>query len=338
MAIIRTALCLASLLVFTSCAPPTESSSTALVESKASLPDAGGGGIQPMCVEGCLEVDPAPSGRGYFLPGTENQPSYCADGSIDQDQDGLDDNCEYALALTFAPLLSFEIGDYVDRESRWAARWEGSNSVALMYLHSYYQDNGVPGGAFCQGFIDDCDPHPGDAEWVYLAVEYDGDTHHWYLKDAVLSAHTWHVEMATTGTDTVPRTIGNHHTGIGFEYPDRVAGYPRIYVADGKHANYPTQSYCDAHGGEWLGIIAATDECTNPRSAVRATVLYNQNVGSDGHRLIDCVASQNPNHPAYSLQIQECYWSTGRHFFGWFNFNNNDYGEAYGDILRSAGF
>jgi hypothetical protein len=297
-----------------------------------------GGNIGPMCVEGCLDPDPAPSARGYYLAGTVNTPSFCANGSIDRDRDALDDSCEYTLAHTFAPQLSFGYGDIVDREPRWAARWVDASSVGIVYLHSYWQDNGVPGGVICSGFQEKCDPHPGDAEWVFLVVEYDADLRHWYLKDAVLSAHDWHVEMTTTWPDTVPKTVGNHHTGVGFEWPDRVGGYPRIWIADGKHANYPTKRYCDDHGGMFLGVIQKTDQCASPRYTERFSVDFNQNVGSDATRLIDCVTTQNPAHPAYAMQIQECYWSGSRHFYGWFNFSSSTLGSTYGSILRNLGF
>jgi hypothetical protein len=332
MSLLRTALVASVVLLVTSC------SSTSPTEPGIVTAD-GGMSLPSLCVEGCLDEDPAPNAAGYFLPGTENQAPYCADGSIDLDQDGLDDNCEFTLAALFAPLLSIGIGDYADRESRWAARWAGPNLVSIIYLLGYYQDNGTPGGNPCQVFYYACDPHPGDSEYIVLNVGYDDDTHHWSLREAVLSAHTWHVELDITGSDTVPRTVGNHHTGVGFEYPGRVGGFPRVWVADGKHANYPTKSYCDGHGGEAPGgIILSTDSCSNPRTEARVTVGTTLNVGSDSHRLADCVTANNPNHPAYALQIQECFWSTGRNFFGWFNFNNNTYSTEYGAILRAHGF
>lgn len=146
--------------------------------------------------------------------------------------------------------------------------------------------------------------------------------------------------MSLTGklTDTIPKTVGNHHTGVGLTYPDKVGGFPRVWVADGKHANYPTQSYCDDHGGMIYGVILSSDACSNPRSETRVTVGSTYNVGSDDNRLIDCVTSNNPNHPACSLQIEECFWSSGRNFFGWLNFNNNDFSSEYGGILRANGF
>ncbi|HRP08564.1 MAG TPA: hypothetical protein PLL69_08750 [Gemmatimonadales bacterium] len=296
--------------------------------------------MQPMCVLGCLDPDPDPNAAGYFLPGYENQWTACADWSVDLDQDGLDDNCEYKLALTFAPQLSFLLGDDVSREPRWAARWAGQYAVGILYMPSYYQDGGVAGGSVCQIVSSACDPHIGDAEWIYLVVVYDPSSQHWALKGGLLSAHDWHVPMVTTAPDTVPASLPPGQAGVGFEWPDKVGGFPRIYVADGKHANYPTQQYCKDHGGRIpvIGSITDSDECTTPRTLVRIEVPVNGNVGSSDVNLINCVTSGNPNHPAYTLQEDECYWTPGRRFHGWFHVDNGDFGGVYGDILRSRGF
>jgi hypothetical protein len=125
--------------------------------------------VTPMCVEGCLDPDPEPEAVGYFLPGTRNQWLYCADGNADFDQDGLDDGCEYTLALTFAPELSFGLGDDVNREPRWAAQWldgdPGSRTVRIAYLHSYWMDMGDGGTSsdLCIRFRL-CKGHAGDSE------------------------------------------------------------------------------------------------------------------------------------------------------------------------------
>lgn len=180
----------------------------------------------------------------------------------------------------------------------------------------------------------------GDAEWVFLVVVYDHDTPHWSTKGAVLSAHEWHVPMITVPGDTVPKSFPPGDAGIRFTWPDRVGGFPRLFVADGKHANYPTQQYCKDHGSmiPIIQVISDTDECTNPRSLVRLEVAPSANVGSSTVKLIDCVVSGNPSHPVYALQQDECYWTPGRRFHGWYYVTNGNFGGVYGDVLLSFGF
>lgn len=290
--------------------------------------------VTPMCVEGCLDPDPDPEAVGYFLPGTRNQWLYCADGNADFDQDGLDDACEYTLALTFAPELSFGLGDDVNREPRWAVQWldgdPGSRTVRIAYLHSYWMDMGDGGTSTnpCgwwgvgPGNLEDCGGHAGDSEWIWLDVTYNLVTKHWYVSDAKYSAHTWHVNFALNTSDST-LYVDSSSDGGGpwlarnyLEYPDKRGGYARAYVADRKHANYPTKAYCDGPGG-----VGGADECSNPRVLTRLEVLPEMNIGSRHSPFLDCVTTARTDHPAYGLGRVECYWTTpsgSQHFRGWF--------------------
>ncbi len=333
---LRLVLVLGCLATFAGCgdAPPTGTAEVS--DSDISL-GMKGGGPTPMCVEGCLDPDPAPNAAGYYFPGTNRTPEGCTVGQ-DSDGDGLSNECEYFFALTFAPLMSFGLGDDVSREPHWAAMWSGSDSIAIMYMPAYYQDHGSP-SIFCAGF--GCDPHNGDPEYILLVIHHDQDTRHWSVKRAYLSAHDWHVPMVTAPSDSTPSSIGLGQNGVGFGYPDRVGGYPKIHVSDSKHANYPTKSYCDSHGARapYTGIITSSDQCSNPRAESRIEVGFTKNVGSDSNRLIDCVTSSNPFHPAYSAQQTECFWAANRKFFGWFVFEDPDSPvSVYGDILRDHQF
>lgn len=287
-----------------------------------------------MCVEGCLDPDPAPNAVGYFLPGLENQWAACADPSTDQDYDGLDDNCEFKLALTFAPELRYLIGDEVRREPRWAAEWldgdYGSKTVRIAYLLSYWMDmgDGSTSLSTCQAvgftFSSSCNGHAGDSEFIRLDVKYNPVTKHWFLADALYSAHEWHVNFSLAADSSltgyaVGYDLPNQYATM--EYPDgKRGGYPRSYVADWKHANYPTDSYCDAHGGviPTLDIMTDSDDCSTPRSSARVEVLSNRNIGSRAYPSSNCVTTSDPNHPMYSSGNQECYWSSWSEFKGWF--------------------
>lgn len=307
------------------------------------------GGPTPLCVEGCLDPDPDPSAPGYFFPGLENQFAHCADGDHDQDQDGLDDECEYLLAHAFRPEMSSGLGDDVRGEPRWAAEWldsdPGSAVVRIAYLPSYWIDLGDGGASesACESFtvtwldelwdfffgwflgsapsLEDCGGHLGDSEFIRLDISYDFDTQHWYVSDARYSAHLDHVDFTLRPSDSklyvsTTTTGGGSNSSRNFmEYPDgKVGGYPRSYVADRKHANYPTAKYCNVVGG-----TVGSDQCANPRQTVRFDVALSQNLGSRAHQFINCVTTQRTDHPLYGSNFTECYWSSTQRFKGWFN-------------------
>jgi hypothetical protein len=96
------------------------------------------------------------------------------------------------------------------------------------------------------------------------------------------------------------------------EYPDKYGGYPRVWVSQGKHANYLSRHHCDAHG-------APGDTCNgNSLSAetrLRSSDYYN--LGSIQHHLLNCVnggALVSIYPEAYS---QECFWEPNTRFEGW---------------------
>jgi len=307
------------------------------------------GGIQPMCVEGCLDPDPDPEAVGYFLPGLENQWMACADAAIDQDNDGLDDNCEFKLAHQFRPLMSYATGDDTRHEPRWAAMWldgdAGSKTVRLAYLPGYWTDMGDAGTShtLCTtGFwgpfsAPRCNAHTGDSEWIMLDVKYDIASAHWFLADAYFSAHEWHLPFIML-SDTTLITAYSHDAlweRAIMEYPEKIAGYPRIYVADRKHANYPTNAYCDAHGGEVGGIATDSDDCDGQRLEARLGVGSSRNIGSRSDPMIDCIATDSTSHPTYGNGRTECYWTTKR-FRGWFDVSPD--AAPYSDFLALLGF
>ena len=119
------------------------------------------------------------------------------------------------------------------------------------------------------------------------------------------------------------------------EYPDRTAGYPRVYVADRKHANYPTNSYCDQHGGEPLGIHTNSDDCDSQRTSIRLEVGPQKNIGSRSSPFLDCMVTDSTNHPTTIVGRTECYW-TVKPFTGWYGVAPS--AGAYSDHLNVIGF
>ena len=272
-----------------------------------------------MCQLGCLDVDPNPAADGVYLDSGVTEGLCFGGEQSDTDGDGLSTFCERALAAAFAPQLYYGAGDRVERESRWAARPLPDGRVRIVYMLGYYFDDGavVP----CslpyplQQLI--CDGHWGDSETIGLDVEFDASTSHWVLKRAELSAHTEY-NLYTIHEYPYP----NLH------YPERVGGYPRVWVAFSKHANYSSDRECD-NGGTFDADTCISD------TLVRVAAGGSLDVGSRAvHSAAqDCVASSNP---LYSTNgVTECYW-TNRPFTGWQGMTPSS--PSYSSRLSHFGF
>ncbi len=301
------------------------------------------GGIQPMCVEGCLDPDPDPSAPGIYLAGANLMPPVCHDpNQLDSDSDGLSDTCEIQLATAFSPALSFYQSDQVDRESRWFAHPLDYGYVRLGYLLGYYYDVGNVGNvrSNCQTFLtipglsdfvnwifgggaESCLGHLGDSEWIALDVVYNAGSGHWVLQHARLSAHTQ--------PRLLEGTYGSYP--LQLSYPEKAGGYPLIWVADGKHANYESDAACDAGG------TSGADECYDtPRYIERANVMASGgNIGSWQVKLIDGVQSINPQHPAIVLgpgYTRTEYYFTPSYFYGWYP-GSGAHADGYSSVLEA---
>lgn len=291
----------------------------------------GGGGIQPMCVEGCLDPDPAPSAPGIYIPGTAYSLEGCSEFGGDVDYDGLSDECEHQLALTFAPLLSFVYGDDVRRDPKYAAQWHSAGVVRVAYLLSYWMDNGAPGAPLCIPQFPGCAGHAGDSESIVLDLSYHATSQHWRVIRAYLSVHGEQYVCMESGT-SLPCIPPHPRFQAGtLQFPGHPQAVPLVLVADGKHANYPTDSACDS-GGHY-----GSDECDSPRYLDVVLVSQSNNIGSRSHPLIDGITTGNPSHPVYANQYVEYYW-TSQPFRGWFSPSIPTTSNAYSAILADCGF
>jgi len=185
-----------------------------------------------------------------------------------------------------------------------------------MYLLSYHQDL----GAVVAGVT--VDAHKGDSEYVLLWVGYDEVTMHWYAKWAYYSAHG-----------------GSGFAGRAslLEYPDHELGYPRVWVAHGKHGGYRARHTCNAGG------FGELDDCTNNVDDERVEVIRERNLGSGEFQFLDCALSESPG----TYPGTECYWYVDPQqewfpfeFCGW-NYlpaYRDGCATAYGVILDDWGF
>lgn len=236
----------------------------------------------------------------------------CFGGAYDDnDHDGLGDQCEWALAKRFAPIMINDsiAGDNVGGDPYWAARPNGDSTVVIVYFPAYYSDNGCYEGITCAPFDNG---HKGDSEAIGIDISWSSETQHWTVIAVSLSEH--HTYANYTGTSYAE----------GLEYPTEVGGPFNVHVSWGKHANFATRSDCS-------GGVFSEDYCSNGLSY--GDTLYvgsERNLGSYSYPLHDCVLSTIP----YD-DFEECFWS-GEYFLGW----NSGPGTTspYSDRLQYFGF
>jgi hypothetical protein len=250
--------------------------------------------------------DPNPAAPGYWM-GTTVTPARCISvtgaGINDLDDDALHDPCEDLLAFRFRPALRSSVYDCdMGMEPYWAAKaFPNRGVVRIAYLFSYYSDCGVPG---CS--VAPCSGHQGDSEFITVDLRYDAAAEHWYVSQAFYAAH-WLTE-------------GNSSelmSGSSLEYPERHGGYPRVWVAHGKHGSYRSRDACNN------GAYLDADDCNESYPDNGDTRIYHsswRNVGSAAKNFINlgtCVTGGRlVNHYPQSYGI-ECYWVPGDKFGGW---------------------
>lgn len=258
----------------------------------------------------------------------------------DADRDGTEDGCEHALAAAFAPLLVFDEGECgwdasvppgrVGGEYLYAVQGAGEGRVRVAYLPAYYGDCGWRLPA-CRVTPWLCHPHVGDSEMVVVeAAPAGGDQ--WRAERVFLSAHCH------------GRSAGWCRWYSGgemerFRWVDGVVrGAPVVWVAHGKHGNYPSPGACGA--GHW-----GYDDCARNRASRRYPVVSpRQNAGSRaapfpyaGGR--ECIGADavgwGSTLPAAGAV--ECFWDPAASFRGW---QRGEGGGAtgYGRQLRDLGF
>lgn len=262
--------------------------------------------VDPHCQNELPSDDPNPTAPGYYL-GSEYSFSACTteNGINDSDHDGLDDFCEYQLALAFRPeLMMSPYETALGREEYWAAGTIGSSVVVIVYMFGYYQDNGAPGcqtGILGQGI---CGMHWGDNEFVNVYLEFDSTTQHWKLFGQFFSAH-WSTPPCA---DLLYCDSSKWYFRNSLRFPDKADGYAEVWVSRSKHANYPKQSSCNGGGP------GGYDDCNGNISYGRFAVHPLRNVGSQSHPFINYTTSINnpytrPGPEWFWEDIPFCGWS-----------------------------
>lgn len=262
------------------------------------------------------EPDEEPSAPGYY--GGPITDKYCAGqsgGINDADEDLLADECELWLAIRFAPKMVYDRADDVRRESYWAAKPVKVGLVRVFYALGYYFDLGTTADCI---ILSACNGHSGDSEYIYLDLRYNPTAKHWYLVGGRLSVHTTYITL-TPGSAGYPTSVA---------YPNVLGGYPQIFVARQKHANYPSRALCNS------GSFLSTDDCSSNDQSFRPEVLTHRNLGSSWHRLVNKVAS---TYSFYQNPVRYEYMWTSLYFYGW-QLDHTTHAKGYGEILRPLGF
>ena len=241
----------------------------------------------------------------------------CPSVGTDSDRDGLSDQCELELAAAFAPTLRVATGGCnwdtsvapprLGGEYLFAVESTGSDGARVAYLPAYYRDCGWNGAKCWLPFVN-CDPHAGDSEAVVLDLVRESHGRKWSVEAIFLSAHCF-----GSGNDC------RWYRGTElerFRWLDGVPyGAPIVWVAEGRQANYPSRSACDAGH-------SSIDTCDRNHDEYRYPIRsVGQNIGS---RLVPigsdgCISAEDVGSSSSVPEpgVEECFWTADTVFGGW---------------------
>ena len=290
--------------------------------------------------EPCELEDPCPGCDGLYVSGWDNHSCFWDVARWDPDGDTVDNGCENALAGAFAPTLiaardcNYDVklrrqgGEYYFAAQRVMAG-DGLPLMRIAYLPAYYLDCGTPRDQLskCLDFLgaDICDGHTGDSELIIVDLRFADASEHWETQRVFLSAHCGELTGSACGWRAASQ----------FQWVDgRRLGAPVVWVAEGKHAHYPSLGACNS------GALSM-DECSYNNATHRIPVVYGQqNIGSRAQPLRDCVAPFWPSTMTVPGTV-ECLWSRGTRstFDGWQGYTGNGGSPLYeGHLAQYAGF
>jgi hypothetical protein len=200
-------------------------------------------------------------------------------------------------------------------------------AIRIFYLLAYHFDGGSP-SPFCKpyGGKDKCAAHFGDSEFVMLHLRYMPTTKHWVVAGALMSAH-----FGTGGLFGWAFDSSQWYGPSQLQYPDKSRGYPRVWVARDKHANYNSRSSCDS-GAVFFDTCDDNYDTGRIRNLGRVF-----NAGSSAVKFIDQTKSM---YSPWEFDGIEYFWSQVA-FCGWdeSSASNRSYcGGKYGQYLTQMGF
>jgi hypothetical protein len=230
----------------------------------------------------------------------------------DADRDGLADACESALLEAFAPLLIVAPSQCLGSDDLppggylYGARPLDAG-VRLVYLPAYFMDCGLD-GVKCLLPLVDCDPHPGDSEFIALDVARRADGG-WGVDSIFLSAHCF--GRSEGGCRWYRDAELDEFAWTGA----RGRSVPIVWVSEGRNANYPSRSRCD-RGHNFV------DTCDRNTVGRRFPTNTGRNIGSRSMPIGDaaappgCVRGRTVGDGGAAADALECFWSE-EPFRGW---------------------
>lgn len=245
-----------------------------------------------------------------FAQGPQVHVPECAEGDgSDRDLDGLTDACEFALARSVAPLMIARSTDCEWDAASTPARIGGGyfhavesvgSVIRIAYLPAYFRDCGWRGATCWLPWID-CSPHDGDSEFVVVELALTIEAS-FEITGLFLSAHCF------------GRTSGScrWYRGNDLERFRWQGTSPEIWVAEGRHANYPSWTSCE-RGHHSI------DTCSRHDVSYYFPVLADRNLGSRSHPLpaSGCVSGRDLLTSRVDSTAQECFWRADASFGGW---------------------
>jgi hypothetical protein len=240
---------------------------------------------------GCIGVD-----AGFF-----SYEECVAAGQVDQDVDGIADECEYQLANAFKPAFWWDSGDSnLGREPHYAVRTYPDQSMRIFYALAYYRDGGMP--------ITGWEGHAGDSEFIIVDVSFNANLQRWTTNTVFMSAHFRQANDRSRFYAWSELTYDDGHS----------RGRPRVWAAKEKHSNYATQSGCHFY------------ESCNGLQGGSLMIQRTANLGSSQHKTVDWTYGFYPT----GRSSMEGFWSAST-FCGWTGQACATTG--YGQILRDFG-
>jgi hypothetical protein len=296
-----------------------------------------------VAVGACVPPPPAGPGAGALGLALSWSAESCRSAVRDRDGDGLDDDCELALAAAFAPELVVD-----PRDCLWDSHFgrlgggylfavdlarDDRRALGIAYLPAYYRDCGWA-GPVCMTRGPGCAAHDGDSELVVVEARYDPTARRWVTEGVFLSAHCF------------GRSDGRCKWYRGADLRrfvwvnDQARGAPRVWVARGKHGNYPSSAECDA--GHWY-----YDSCDGNSTRYRFPVVSaTQNIGSRRRPLPEpyaalpagCIAGSRLPLPGrgFDAGTAECFWDSAAPFRGWQRTRVGTAPTPYARVLEHA--
>jgi hypothetical protein len=263
--------------------------------------------------------------------------SACDTVAVDTDVDGLSDRCELMLARALAPILVagerdclWEPGPSTEAPRLsgaylFAVQRVGGDTVRLAYLPAYALDCGWSGAARALRFGRTA-AHSGDSEFVAV--------------DLLPHGGVWRVSGVFYSSHCLGRSAGRcrwyRGAALGaIDWRGPGPGPPKVWVALGKHAHYPTRADCER--GHW-----SQERCASGRDArayVFPVLSERQNVGSRARPAFapgGCLRATElplPIRDADSSAV-ECVWDDARPFRGWQGAARGTPPTPYGRLLR----